>query len=117
MQYFVIIAILAIIGQFLFLYAAVRNYRYVFQKLKRRDFNYTPKTALIIPCKGLDATFERNISSFYKLAYEHYILWFVVEEKTDPAYEKLIQLRNRLSSDSKATTFGSELPDVGIADT
>jgi cellulose synthase/poly-beta-1,6-N-acetylglucosamine synthase-like glycosyltransferase len=55
-----------------------------------------------VPCKGLDAAFEDNIASLFKQDYENYLLWFVVADKSDPAYDRLCELKDRLSADSKA---------------
>jgi cellulose synthase/poly-beta-1,6-N-acetylglucosamine synthase-like glycosyltransferase len=57
---------------------------------------------LIVPCKGLDSTFQQNITSFFNQDYENYLLWFVVADKEDPAFAPLCELKNRLSQTSKA---------------
>jgi cellulose synthase/poly-beta-1,6-N-acetylglucosamine synthase-like glycosyltransferase len=92
----------AIASQLLLLYQTYKNYRFALHKHKRDQFWYTPATVLIVPCKGLDAAFEENISSFYRQEYENYLLWFVVGEESDPAYAELCRLRDRLAAGSKA---------------
>ncbi|MHC4738288.1 MAG: glycosyltransferase [Planctomycetota bacterium] len=72
------------------------------KKYKNKCLSYRPRTALFVPCKGKDLNFEKNITSFFHQDYENYLLCFVVADKSDPAYDKLCELKNRLSKSSKA---------------
>jgi ceramide glucosyltransferase len=104
MQWYTPIAWTAILAQLLASYYAVRNYQYARSKYERkRQPVPEPLVALIIPCKGLDAQFQMNIASFLKQDYSNYRLVFVVEEKTDPAYAKLCELKETLGRRSKAS--------------
>jgi len=85
----------------IFLLQAYNNYRYALKKFKKKRW-YRPQTVLIIPCKGLDSTFHENIYSFFHQDYENYLLWFVVEDESDPAYKELCLLKEQLSVESKA---------------
>ena len=78
------------------------NYRFNINKHKRQRPTHGPKTALCIPCKGINSDFERNITSFFHQDYNNYILRFVVEDYSDPAYKKLCELKNKLDPVSKA---------------
>ncbi|MCJ7776912.1 MAG: glycosyltransferase family 2 protein, partial [Sedimentisphaerales bacterium] len=89
-------------SQLLFLIQTCVNYRYALTKYKKKRLLYRPRTALIVPCKGLDSAFKQNITSFFNQDYENYLLWFVVADKADPAYAPLCELKNRLSQSSKA---------------
>jgi cellulose synthase/poly-beta-1,6-N-acetylglucosamine synthase-like glycosyltransferase len=100
--YYYIIAIALILSQLLFLYHTGRNYHYALTRYKKKRTLYRPRTALIVPCKGLDSAFQQNISSFFNQDYENYLLWFVVADDADPAYAPLCELKNRLSQSSKA---------------
>ena len=100
--YFKTVLILLAI-QVLFTMHIVKNYRYALNKYIRDRIYYRPKTALIVPCKGLDSSFEKNITSFFRQDYKEYILWFVVEDNSDEAYEKLVELKRKLASDSTAS--------------
>lgn len=91
-----------ILPQILFLIQANTNYRYALSKYKKKRSWYRPRTALIVPCKGLDSAFERNIASFFNQDYENYLLWFVVADESDPAYSELCRLKNQLSKGSQA---------------
>ena len=95
--YFYIIAVALILSQLLFIYHTARNYHYALTRYKKKRTLYRPKTALIVPCKGLDSNFQQNISSFFNQDYENYLLWFVVADKEDAAYAPLCELKNSLS--------------------
>ncbi len=60
------------------------------------------RVALIVPCKGLDPAFQKNITSFFNQDYENYLLWFVVADEQDPAYGELCKLKDQISQTSKA---------------
>ena len=102
MDWYYYIAWLAIAVQLCFLALMMRNYRYALSRYDRPRTWYRPKAALIVPCKGEDVAFEENITSFFKLDYEPYQLFFVVEDESDPAYPRLCELKEKLSADSKA---------------
>jgi len=54
---------------------------------------FTPPAAVIIPCKGVDADFERHLAAYLAQDYPQYQLIFAVASETDPAYRAL---RDRL---------------------
>jgi cellulose synthase/poly-beta-1,6-N-acetylglucosamine synthase-like glycosyltransferase len=102
MDWYHYVALLVILSQMLFLACIYRNYHYALNKYERRRIGYRPRTVLIVPCKGLDADFHKNITSLFNQDYEDHLLWFVVADKSDPAYSELCKLKERLSADSKA---------------
>jgi hypothetical protein len=103
MNWYLPIACAAILAQLLVVYLAISNYHYVSTKLTaKRRFCYRPRTALIVPCKGIDARFTSNIRSFFEQDYENYHLLFVVEDESDLAYKELAALRSALTSRSHA---------------
>ncbi len=93
---------IAVAAQVLFCFQMFRNYRYVMRKFARKRLGYRPKTCLIVPCKGLDEQFQKNITAFYQLDYENYLLYFVVEDTADTAYPVLEKLKAELSGSSAA---------------
>jgi ceramide glucosyltransferase len=113
MDWFIYIAWLLIISQALFSLMAFNNYRYALLKYKREGFGYTPRVALIIPCRNVDANFEQNISSFYKQDYEDYLLWFVVGDTSDPAYSELCKIKERLAAQTNAKDIRVLVSGVG----
>ena len=102
MDWYYYIALALILSQLLFSLQTYKNYRYALTRYKKKRLSYRPRTALVVPCKGLDSTFQKNITSFFNQDYESYLLWFVVADKADPAYAQLCELKNRLSQSSKA---------------
>jgi ceramide glucosyltransferase len=102
MNWYYYIAIALILSQIIFSIQICSNYHYALTKYKKKRLLYRPRTALIVPCKGLDSAFKENIASFFNQDYENYLLWFVVADKADPAYTPLCELKNRLSQTSKA---------------
>jgi cellulose synthase/poly-beta-1,6-N-acetylglucosamine synthase-like glycosyltransferase len=102
MDWYYYIALAAILSQLLFFVQAVSNYRYTLVKYKKKRSWHQLKTVLIVPCKGLDSAFHKNITSLFNQDYENYLLLFVVAEKSDPAYDELCKLTNQLSQSSKA---------------
>ena len=102
MDWYIYVGWMLIISQVVFSLLPLRNYRYALARHNRKRFHYAPRVALIIPCRDLDTNFEQNISSFYKLDYENYVLLFVVGDQRDPAYGVLRELKGRLSGIAKA---------------
>jgi ceramide glucosyltransferase len=92
----------ATVSQLVFLLQIAINYKFAIKKVCRRYGSYRPPTALIVPCKGLDATFETNITSLYLQDYGNYVLRFVVSTDDDPAYGELVRLREKLGAATKA---------------
>ncbi|HUT30092.1 MAG TPA: glycosyltransferase [Sedimentisphaerales bacterium] len=102
MSWYYYIAWAAILGQILFLWQCCRNYRYALGKYRKKRHWHELRAALIVPCKGLDSDFRRNITSFFDQDYPHYVLCFVVADKSDPAYGELCNLKEHLSAGSRA---------------
>jgi len=103
MAWYYYIAWIAILAQLLVFYYVIRNYRYALSRYARkRQPAPEPGAAMIIPCKGLDSRFQTNIASYFKQDYGNYRLFFVVEDKTDPAYAKICEVKDTLGYESKA---------------
>ena len=100
-HYYNFIAGAMIASQIFFLLQTYRNYRYAVKKSTTKHQGYHPRVLLTIPCKGIDNSFEENISSFFNLDYDNFYLCFVVADTTDPAYEKLRELKTKLASNSQ----------------
>ncbi|MCD6175579.1 MAG: glycosyltransferase [Planctomycetes bacterium] len=94
----------AVIAQLFFTIQVVCNHHYALKKHQRQRIGYRPQCVLIVPCKGLDEAFDKNIKSFFSQAYEGYDLFFVVEDSSDPAYDRLLNLMARYESISQAKT-------------
>ena len=96
------VAILAILFQLLFLWQSRRNYYYALKKSSKQHSNLRQSVLLTVPCKGIDHSFERDITSIFMLDYENFVLHFVVEDVSDPAWETLCRLKEELAASSKA---------------
>ncbi len=115
MRWYDYIAFAAIFSQGLFLFFTFCNYRYALGKYKKKRAWYRPKAILIVPCKGIDSDFQKNIASFFNQNYENYSLWFVVAEESDPAYTELLRLKAELAKNSKASDVQVFVAEQGRA--
>jgi len=102
MNWYYYIVLVVILLQLFFCIQIYNNYRYVLNKYRKKRQGYMPEAVLIVPCKGLDLAFQKNITSFFDQDYENYSLWFVVEDESDLAYGELCRLEDQLSQNSKA---------------
>jgi cellulose synthase/poly-beta-1,6-N-acetylglucosamine synthase-like glycosyltransferase len=99
---YVLIAAIAV--QTLFTIQIVCNHHYAVQRSRKDRVKFRPRCVLIVPCKGLDETFDKNIESFFRQAYQDYHLFFVVEDQSDPAYDRLLNLAAGYRPTSQART-------------
>lgn len=99
--FFIILAILLFVQSLLALVAGLRLAHYAWRVLANARERYVPKTAVIIPCKGLEPDFEENIIAYLAQDYRHYELIFVTESETDPAYLAL----KRILADSNRSAW------------
>ncbi len=70
---------------------------------------YSPKTAVLCPCKGTEAALERNLVALTEFDYQNYEIFFLIASATDPAYN--IVKRVVSSSRAKAHLVITEKPD------
>ncbi len=105
MEWYYYIAWFLIATQFFVVWFFSRNLRYAISNPWKDNKDYQPKSLLTIPCKGLDLTFEDNIVSFLKQDYPDFIINFVVESEQDPAYQKLLELKEKYQNDSSAKSI------------
>jgi len=103
MQWYYHIAWLAIAANLFFLLQAWNSHRFNLFKFGKQRLGNLFRTALIVPCKGIDENFDKNIASFYNQNQDDYLLWFVVEDQSDPAYARLCKLKDDLAADSLAS--------------
>lgn len=70
---------------------------------------YSPKVAVLCPCKGVEAALERNLVSLTEFEYQNYEIFFLIASATDPAYN--VVKRVAASSRAKAHVVLTEKPD------
>jgi ceramide glucosyltransferase len=102
MNWLLVTAIIAVFSQLVFVYFVYLNYRYAVKEHKKARGAYRPSAVLIVPCKGIDDQFEKNVESFYKQSYDNYLLWFVVADNADAACGRLLELKTKFSTASNA---------------
>ena len=71
------------------LWMTIRLRHYVDQCLTEPTAQFTPMVSLIVPCKGTDLEFERNVEAVLQQDYPRYEVIFVTATTADPAYETL----------------------------
>jgi cellulose synthase/poly-beta-1,6-N-acetylglucosamine synthase-like glycosyltransferase len=102
MDWYYCIAWVLIVSQLVFLFQTFKNFSYALSKYRKPRKWRLLRVALIVPCKGLDADFQKNIASFFEQDYENYRLWFVVADQSDPAYGEICRLKEQLGPSCKA---------------
>lgn len=84
-----ILASLAIIQGLVALLEGIRYLRFVRGSLQAEPGNYTPKVAVLAPCKGIDPGFRETVRSLLGQDYPDYEVIFVTESESDPAYHQI----------------------------
>jgi ceramide glucosyltransferase len=70
---------------------------------------YAPHTAVLCPCKGMEAGLERNLVSLTEFDHQNYEIFFILASETDPAYS--IVKRVAANSKPKAHIIIAGKPD------
>ena len=70
---------------------------------------YSPKVAVLCPCRGIEPALERNLVSLTEFAYQNYEIFFLIASAGDPAYS--IVKRVASQSHPKAHVVVTEKPD------
>jgi ceramide glucosyltransferase len=66
-------------------YEAIRWMAYARRRANIDPGFYSPRTAVICPCKGLEPGLERNITSLCEFDHQNYEVFFVLAVESDPA--------------------------------
>jgi ceramide glucosyltransferase len=94
MLYYILLFLgsLALIGEItliiLWLYPRIQN-------KKEKKQSYFPKTAVIVPCKGINNHFQENIDAICNQEYPDFKIIFIIDATDDPAYPFLKGLQSR----------------------
>ncbi|MGC1618977.1 MAG: glycosyltransferase family 2 protein [Candidatus Acidiferrum sp.] len=70
---------------------------------------YSPKVAVLCPCKGMEPALERNLVALTEFDYQNYEIFFLIASASDPAYN--IVKRVVATSRAKAHVVLTEKPD------
>src|SRR5262245_62294306 len=98
--FFSIIGFLLFIQSAFALIATARFARYALRRGPGRQTRYQPKAVVIVPCRGLEDSFEENIQAILAQDYRDYEVIFVTESESDPApgvLARLLKQRRRLA--------------------
>jgi len=68
------------------LWAGIRYWRYVRERLAAPPSSYCPPVAVIVPCRGVDPGLRENVRVLLDQEYPEYEVIFVIESRSDPAY-------------------------------
>ena len=70
---------------------------------------YSPKVAVLCPCRGMEPALERNLVSLTEFEYQDYEIFFLIASAGDPAYN--VVKRVAATSRAKAHVVLTEKPD------
>lgn len=89
---FLMLGILAILGEIVFIFLWI-GANWIHRK--ESTPSYSPKTCIIVPCKGITKNFRDNIKAICNQDYKEYSIIFVTDSTEDPAYYELKELLNK----------------------
>lgn len=84
-QFFIALACLQILTG---LYLVYQGFRWVSYARRRGGTDpgfYSPRTAVLCPCKGMEPGLERNLTALGEFDHQNYELFFVLASESDPA--------------------------------
>jgi ceramide glucosyltransferase len=82
---------------------------YVRRRMMTDSGFYSPRVALLCPCKGMEAGLERNLVALTELDYQNHEIFFLIASTNDPAYS--VVKRVATQSRVKANVIVTEKPD------
>jgi ceramide glucosyltransferase len=86
---FYILAILQIASGLYLLWQGILWLSYVQKRLKTDPGFYAPRTAVLCPCRGIEAGLERNLVSLCEFDHQNYEVFFILASESDPAHSVL----------------------------
>ncbi|MBZ0189030.1 MAG: glycosyltransferase family 2 protein, partial [Candidatus Obscuribacterales bacterium] len=79
---------------------------YVETELNRKRPSFQPRASVILPCKGLDPDFKDNITRLLNQDYPDFEVIFSVADRSDPAYESLVELSKNAGGRAQIVVAG-----------
>src|SRR5215216_1629890 len=98
---FYILSALLIVQGLFSLIEGIQFRAFIRRSLQEPVGSFTPKAAIIAPCKGVDAELEKNLEALFKQNYRDYEIIFAISSRDDPArpvIEKAIAKHPQVSS-------------------
>ena len=71
---------------------------YARRRLRGDPGFYTPRTAVLCPCKGLEAGLERNLAALTEFEYPNYEIFFILASASDSAYTAVKRIAEKTPS-------------------
>jgi ceramide glucosyltransferase len=84
-------------------------FAYVQKRLRTDPGFYSPRVAVLCPCKGMEPALERNLVALTEFDYQTYEIFFLIASSTDPAYSVVKRVAS--SSRAKAHVVLTEKPN------
>ena len=105
--FLVLLVAVSCLGAYLLLGLAIRyRARLRTAAIEESGTEYSPRATVIVPCKGIDLDFERNVLALLEQDYADYSVIFVTQDQDDPAYAHLARLVSRFPDRARLTTAG-----------
>ena len=82
---FVVLAVLQILLGLYLVYGAVRWLAYARRRATTDPGFYSPRTAVLCPCKGVEPGLERNLTALCEFDHQNYEVFFTLASESDPA--------------------------------
>src|SRR2546430_9187695 len=82
---FIFLATVQILVGIYLVYAGMKWLGYVRRRTATDPGFYSPRTAVLCPCKGIEAGLERNLLSLCEFDHQNYAVYFILASESDPA--------------------------------
>src|ERR1043166_2533595 len=82
---FIFLAPAQIRGGLFLVYQAVRWLGYVRRRNATDPGFYSPRTAVLCPCKGIEPGLKRNLTALCEFDHQNYEVFFILAAESDPA--------------------------------
>ena len=82
---FIVLAVLQILLGLYLVYEAVRWLAYARRRATTDPGFYSPRTAVLCPCKGVEPGLERNLTALCEFDHQNYQVFFTLASESDPA--------------------------------
>jgi len=82
---FIFLAVLQILVGLYLVYQAARWLSYVRRRAGTDPGFYSPRTAVLCPCKGMEPGLERNLTALCEFDHQNYEVFFILASESDPA--------------------------------
>ncbi|HEX9457094.1 MAG TPA: glycosyltransferase family 2 protein, partial [Candidatus Acidoferrum sp.] len=97
--FYLLVSLQIIVGAYL-VWQGVEWLGYVRRRLHRDPGFYSPRVAVLCPCKGIEPGLERNLVSLTEFERQNYEIFFILAAASDPARSVI----DRVSANSKVKT-------------